>query len=168
MTRGAIKVSYPDLGVIDALLDIFVDADACPVKAEVARVAERHGLSVHIVSNSGMRPSGHPRIHQVVVPEGADAADDWIVDHIGAGDLCVTADIPLASRCLQKKARVVAPTGKLFSAENIGMALGLRDLSRHLREVTGGQTYHSGFTKQDRSRFLAALENEIQAIKRGR
>ena len=150
------------------MLDIYGDADACPVMPEVERVAERHALTVHVVSNSGMRPSRDPRVRQVVVPEGADAADDWIAEHIGAGDICITADIPLASRCLAKQARVIAPTGKPFTVDNIGMALGMRDLSQHLREATGKQTYHAGFTKQDRSRFLGALENEIQAIKRGR
>jgi uncharacterized protein len=149
------------------LLEIYVDADACPVKAEVERVAERHGLTVHIVSNGGIRPSRNPRIRHVVVAEGADAADDWIADHIGAGDIAITADIPLASRCLKKQARVLGPNGKPFTEAGIGMALGMRELSRHLREVTGGQTYHAGFAKEDRSRFLGALENEIQGIKRG-
>ena len=148
------------------MLEIFVDADACPVKAEVERVAERHGLTVHLISNSGMRPSRNPRIRQIVVAEGADAADNWIAEHIGAGDIAITADIPLASRCLKKQARVLGPTGKRFTEDNIGMALGMRDLSRHLREVTGGQTYHAGFAKEDRSRFLGALENEIQSIRR--
>jgi uncharacterized protein YaiI (UPF0178 family) len=148
------------------LLEIFVDADACPVKQEVERVAERHGLVVHIVSNGGIRPSANPLVKSVIVAAGADAADDWIADHIGSGDIAVTADIPLASRCLKKGAAVLGPTGKPFNEESIGMALGMRDLHRHLREATGGQTYNAGFTKQDRSRFLAALENAIQAIRR--
>jgi uncharacterized protein YaiI (UPF0178 family) len=148
------------------LLDIFVDADACPVKAEVERVADRHRLTVHIVSNGGLRPSANPRIHNVTVAEGADAADNWIAEHIEAFDIAVTADVPLASRCLKKNASVIGPSGKLFTEESIGMALGMRELHRHLREVTGGQTFHASFTKQDRSRFLGALENEIQMIKR--
>jgi uncharacterized protein len=148
------------------VLDIFVDADACPVKQEVERVANRHGLTVYIVSNGGIRPSAHPRFHHVTVTEGADAADDWIAEHIAMFDIAVTADVPLASRCLKKNASVIGPSGKLFSSETIGLALGMRDLHRHLREVTGEQTIHSGFTKQDRSRFLGALENEIQALKR--
>lgn len=148
------------------MLQIFVDADACPVKDEVERVAGRHGLRMFVVSNGGVRPRAHPNIHHVTVAEGADAADDWIVEHIEAFDIVVTADVPLASRCLKKQASALGPSGRLFTEESIGMALGMRDLNRHLREVTGGQTYHSGFTKQDRSRFLGALENEIQAIKR--
>jgi uncharacterized protein YaiI (UPF0178 family) len=148
------------------LLEIFVDADACPVKDEIERVAERHGLAVTIVSNSGMRPSRNPRFRQVLVTEGPDAADDWIADHIGAGDIAITADIPLASRCLDKHAKVLSPTGEPFTAASIGMALGMRDLNRHLREATGKQTYHAAFSKQDRSRFLGALENTIQAIRR--
>jgi len=149
------------------VVEIYVDADACPVKAEVERVAERHQLVVHIVSNGGIRPSPHPLVKTHIVPEGADAADDWIVEHIQPGDICVTADIPLASRCLQKDATALRPNGKLFSADNIGSALATRELNRHLRELTpGGQTFHSGFTKEDRSRFLGALENAIQAAKR--
>lgn len=148
------------------MLEIFVDADACPVKTEVERVAARHDLTVYIVSNGGIRPSAHPRFHHVTVTDGADAADDWIAEHIGIFDIAVTADVPLAARCLKKNASVIGPSGKLFTAETIGMALGMRELHRHLRESTGEQTLHSGFTKQDRSRFLGSLENEIQAIKR--
>jgi uncharacterized protein YaiI (UPF0178 family) len=149
-----------------AMLTIYVDADACPVKAEVERVATRHGLAVVIVSNSGMRPSPNRLIRQVVVAEGADAADNWIAEAIGEGDIAITADIPLASRCLKKNARVLAPNGKPFTPDSIGMALGMRELSRHLREVTGRETGHPGFSKQDRSRFLSALENEVQSLRR--
>ena len=150
------------------MISLFVDGDACPVKAEVEKVAARHGLAVTIVSNGGLRPSANPRLRHVIVAEGADAADDWIVAHISAGDICVTADIPLAARCLDKGAAVLGPNGKPFTQEGIGMALGMRELSRHLRELTaGGQTRHSGFSKQDRSRFLGELENCIQALKRG-
>ena len=151
------------------MFQIYVDGDACPVKAEVEKVASRHGLAVTIVSNGGLRPSANPMMRHVVVAEGADAADDWIVQNIAAGDICITADIPLAARCLEKAARVLAPNGKPFTPEGIGMALGMRELSRHLRELTpGGQTHHAGFGKQDRSRFLGELENMIQALKRGR
>lgn len=151
------------------MLTIFVDGDACPVKAEVEKVAGRHNLPVTIVSNGGLRPSANPLMRHVTVAEGADAADDWIAEHIGAGDICITADIPLAARCLDKGARVLAPNGKPFTAEGIGMALGMRELSRHLRELTpGSQTHHAGFGKQDRSRFLGELENAIQALKRAR
>jgi uncharacterized protein YaiI (UPF0178 family) len=124
--------------------EIFVDADACPVKAEVERVAERHGLVVHIVSNGGIRPSQHPLVKTIVVAEGADAADDWIAERITAADICITSDIPLASRCLKNGAVVLR-----------------RDLHKHLRE-TGQQTFNAGFTKQDRSSFLNALEIAIQ------
>ena len=151
------------------MLAIFVDGDACPVKAEVEKVAGRHSLPVTIVSNGGLRPSANPMMRHVTVADGADAADDWIAEHIGAGDICITADIPLAARCLNRGARVLAPNGKPFTAEGIGMALGMRELSRHLRELTpGGQTHHAGFSKQDRSRFLGELENMIQALKRAR
>jgi uncharacterized protein YaiI (UPF0178 family) len=150
------------------MLEVFVDGDACPVKAEIERVAMRHGLNVHLVSNGGLRPSAHAHFCHVVVPEGADAADDWIAEHIGENDIAVTADIPLASRCLKKGARVLGPTGKAFTEAGIGMALGMRDLHRHLREATGEQTFNSGFSKRDRSEFLNALENLIQAVKRKR
>src|SRR5437868_14009215 len=145
---------------------IFVDGDACPVKAEIEKVATRHGLAVTIVSNGGLRPSANPLVCHVMVPDGPDVADDWIAEHIGAKDIAITADIPLASRCLEKGARVIGPNGKPFTQDNVGMALGMRELNRHLREVTGGQTHHAGFSKQDRSRFLGELENCIQALKR--
>lgn len=148
------------------MLEIYVDADACPVKAEVEKVAGRHGLHVHVVSNGGIRPRPHPLIHTVIVARGADAADDWIAGRIEAGDIAVTADIPLASRCIARGARVLRPDGEAFTAANIGVAMGMREFHRHLREVSGNQTYNAGFTSKDRSRFLAALENAIQAIKR--
>ena len=148
------------------MTEIYVDADACPVKAEVEKVAGRHNLHVHVVSNGGIRPRHHPLIHTIVVPEGADAADNWIADHIQAGDIAITADIPLAARCLARGARVLRPNGERFTKDNIGTALGMRELHRHLREVTGNQTYNAGFTPRDRSRFLAALELDIQAIRR--
>ena len=151
------------------LTALYVDGDACPVKAEVEKVAARHGLAVTIVSNGGLRPSANPLLRHVIVAQGADAADDWIVENIAADDICITADIPLAARCLDKSARVLAPNGKPFTQDGIGMALGMRELSRHLRELSpGGQTHHAGFSKQDRSRFLGELENCIQALKRGR
>jgi len=151
-----------------AVLDIYVDADACPVKDEVLRVGGRHGLDVYIVSNGGLRPSADPRVHTVIVGNDPDAADDWIADKIGAGDIAVTNDIPLAARCIDKGARVLAPTGKPLTEESIGMAVAMRDLMTQLRdsgEITGGP---GGFTKRDRSRFLQALETEIQAVRRQR
>src|SRR5688572_19426191 len=126
------------------MLEIYVDADACPVKPEIERVASRHGLTMHVVSNGGLRPSPNPLVLHTVVPGGPDAADDWIAAHIGAGDIAVTADIPLASRCLKAGARVLAPNGKPFTEDSIGMALGMRELSRHLREVTRKETAHAG------------------------
>ena len=146
--------------------EVFVDADACPVKGEIERVADRHGLIVHIVSNGGLRPSRNPRVRTVIVAQGADAADDWIAGRAGADDIVVTADIPLAARCLKKGTRVLSHSGKIFTEDTIGMALGMRDLHKHLREVTRGETRHAEFGRQDRSRFLNALENEIRAATR--
>ncbi len=137
---------------------IYVDADACPVKDEAVRVAERHGLQIHFVSNAFMRLPEGPLIHRVVVAEGPDAADDWIAERIGASDIAVTADIPLAARCLKNGAQVIGPTGKPFTEAGIGMALAMRELSAHLRETGESKGYNAGFTRQDRSRFLEALE----------
>ena len=148
------------------MLEIFLDGDACPVKDEVERVAARHGLSVHIVSNGGLRPSRNPQFHHVLVGAGQDAADDWIAGHIGAKDIAVTSDLPLAGRCLAKGATVLNANGEAVTEDRIGMALGLRELNRHLREVTRRETHHASFAKKERSRFLGALENAIQAIRR--
>jgi hypothetical protein len=137
------------------------------VKDEAVRVAERHELKIYFVSNAWMRLSDGPLIERVVVPEGPDAADDWIAEQAGQGDIVVTADIPLAARCLQAGARVIGPTGKPFTDAGIGMALAMRDLSRHLRETGESKGYNASFTRQDRSRFLQALEEAVQAIKRG-
>lgn len=147
---------------------IYVDADACPVKDEAIRVAERHGVEIHFVSNAYMRLPEGPLIKRVIVAEGPDAADDWIATRIGARDVAVTADIPLAARCLEAGARVVGPTGKPFTQSTIGMALAMRDLSRHLRETGESKGYNASFTRADRSRFLQALEAAMQAIRRGR
>jgi len=148
------------------LMEIYVDGDACPVKEEVLRVAARHGLVTHMVSGRGLRPTGSPLVHAVVVPEGPDAADDWIAEHIGAGDIAVTADIPLAARCLKKGASALGPTGKPFTEESIGTALAMRDLLAHLRETGEARGGPPGFSKRDRSRFLSALEAAIQASRR--
>jgi uncharacterized protein YaiI (UPF0178 family) len=145
---------------------IYVDADACPVKDEAVRVAERHGLAIHFVSNAWMRLPEGPLVHRVVVSDGPDAADDWIASRIGPRDIAVTADIPLAARCLKTGARVIGPAGKPFSQSSIGMALAMRDLSRHLRETGESKGYNASFTRQDRSRFLQALEEAVQAIRR--
>jgi uncharacterized protein YaiI (UPF0178 family) len=145
---------------------LYIDADACPVKEEAVRVAERHGLPIHFVSNAWMRLPESPLVQRVVVPEGPDAADDWIAERAKPGDIVVTADIPLASRCLKAGARVIGNTGKPFTDANIGTALAMRDLSRHLRETGESKGYNAGFTRADRSRFLQALEAAVQAIKR--
>ncbi|HVT28029.1 MAG TPA: YaiI/YqxD family protein [Lacipirellulaceae bacterium] len=147
-------------------MQIYVDADACPVKAEVMRVAERHGLTVHMVSNSWMRLDASPLINRVVVNEGADAADDWIAERVGASDIAITADILLAARCLKAGAQCIGPNGKPFSDTNIGMALAMRDMQRHLRETGESRGFNPTFTPRDRSQFLQALEHAIQANKR--
>jgi uncharacterized protein len=147
-------------------ITIYVDADACPVKDEAVRVAERHGLATHFVSNAWMRLPEGALVHRVVVSDGPDVADDWIAERIGPRDIAVTADIPLAARCLEAGARVIGPTGKPFTESSIGMALAMRDLSRHLRETGESKGYNASFTRQDRSRFLQALEEAVQAIRR--
>jgi uncharacterized protein len=147
---------------------IYVDADACPVKEEVVRVAHRHGLTTNFVSNAWMRLPDGPNVNRVLVPEGPDAADDWIATRIGKSDVAVTADIPLASRCLKAGARVVGPTGKPFTHSTIGMALAMRELQQHLRETGESRGFNASFTRADRSRFLQALEEAVQAIKQDR
>ncbi|WP_020591064.1 YaiI/YqxD family protein [Kiloniella laminariae] len=142
-------------------MEIYVDGDACPVKDEVIRVAERHGLQIHLVSNSWLRYGRHPLVNSVVVPEGLDVADDWIADNIKAGDIAVTADIPLASRCVKQGAKVLDPKGKIFTEESMGMTLAVRDLMTNLRESGEIKSYSPAFTKQDRSRFLSALDQII-------
>jgi uncharacterized protein YaiI (UPF0178 family) len=145
---------------------IYVDADACPVKEEIYRVARRHSLRAILVSNRFMRTPGEDWIEVVVAKGGIDAADDWIADHVEENDIVVTADIPLASRCVKRDARVIAPTGRLLTDDNIGDALATRDLLSHLRdhgEVTGGP---APFRKQDRSRFLQKLDETIVAVLR--
>lgn len=146
------------------MTEIYIDADACPVRDEVYRVAERLSLKVHVVSNGSrpILPSRNPLVAMVIVAEGADAADDWIAERITPADICVTADIPLASRCLKKDARALAPNGKLWTKDNIGNALAGREIGRHLREsgvATGGPP---PFSKADRSRFLNALDALVQ------
>ena len=149
------------------MIEIYVDADACPVKDEALKVADRHGLVIHYVSNSWMRLPEGERVKRVVVQEGPDAADNWIADTIKAGDVVVTQDIPLAARCLKKGARALGNTGKPFTEAAIGMALAMRDLSQHLRETGESKGYNAAFTRQDRSRFLEELEKAVQASTRG-
>jgi uncharacterized protein YaiI (UPF0178 family) len=146
---------------------VFVDADACPVKEEVYRVAGRHRLAVTLVANSRMRVPSEEWIELVVVGGGLDVADDWIAEHVEQGDVVVTADIPLADRCLKCGAEVVGPSGKRFTEENIGDVLATRDLLSELRsggERTGGPP---PLQKRDRSRFLQELDEAIHLVKRG-
>jgi uncharacterized protein YaiI (UPF0178 family) len=148
------------------MLHIYVDADACPVKNEVYRVAGRYQLKVTLVANSWMQVAMAPSIHLEVVADGLDMADDWIAEHVELDDVVITADIPLADRCVKEGARVLTPAGKPFNEENIGEALATRDLLSELREggaVTGGPP---PFQKQDRSRFLQELDTVVQAIRR--
>lgn len=147
-------------------MQIYVDADACPVKAEVVRVATRHDLPVHMVANSWMRVDASPLVKLVVVQEGPDAADDWIAERIGPSDIAITADILLAARCLKAGAQCIGPTGKAFSDANIGMAVAMREMQRHLRETGESRGFNPSFTPRDRSHFLQALENAVQAAKK--
>ncbi len=148
------------------MLHIFVDADACPVKPEVYRVASRYRLEVTLVTNSWMRVPNEGWIALEVVEEGFDAADDWIVKHVQPHDIVITADIPLASRCLKVGAHVIAPTGRSFTEINIGEAVATRDLLSALRgagEITAGPP---PLKKSDRSRFLQQLDQVVQSIRR--
>ncbi len=149
-------------------MPIYVDGDACPVKEEVYRVARRHVVKVFVVANATMRVPTEELIELVVVRGGFDAADDWIVERIGDSDLAITTDIPLAGRCLEKGARVLGPKGKAFTEDDIGNALATRALMEMLRQggtFTGGP---AAFAKEDRSRFLAKLDETLHAIKRGK
>ncbi len=148
------------------MLDVYVDGDACPVKDEVYRVALRHDLKVYVVSDGPLRADARGRVEFVRVRQGFNAADDWIAERTGEGDIAVTSDIPLADRCLKKGARVVAPNGREFTEASIGEALAKRELMDNLRQmgaITGGPP---PFVQADRSRFLARLEETIQAIRR--
>ena len=141
---------------------ILVDADACPVKDEVYRVAGRLRLPVFVVSNAWMRLPDDPLIERVVVPAGPDVADDWIAERAGKGSVVITADIPLADRCVKTGARVVAPTGRVFDADSIGMALATRDLMEDLRsagQITGGP---KPFGPKERNAFLQSLDREVR------
>lgn len=141
---------------------ILVDADACPVKDEVIKVAERHELLVTFVANGGLRPSRDPMIRHVVVSGKFDAADDWIVEQTRANDIVITADIPLAARTVALGAHVIGPTGRPFTPETIGMAVAMRDLKQHLRETGESKGYNAAFTPRDRSAFLSALDQAVR------
>lgn len=149
------------------MLHIYVDADACPVKNEVDRVAMRYDLQVTYVANAYMRVPGAGRAKLVVVEQGLDGADDWIVEQAGNDDIVVTGDIPLAARCLDKGARVLGHTGRPFTPQNVGDALANRQLLKQLREqgvMLGGPP---PFSAKDRSLFLQQLDQMVQAIRRG-
>lgn len=148
------------------MTSIYIDADACPVKAEIYRVAERYGLKVFVVSNSYINVPRDPRHELVVVSDGFDAADNWIAERAGPGDIVVTADIPLADRSLKKGAAAIGSTGVAFTASSIGMAMANRELMSNLRamgEVTGGPR---PMAARDRSRFLSTLDETIQKIRK--
>jgi uncharacterized protein YaiI (UPF0178 family) len=149
-----------------APIRIFVDADACPVKDEAYRVAERHGLQVYVVANAPIRVPRHELIERVTVAGDPDAADHWIAERAGASDVVVTADIPLAAHCVKAGATVIAPNGKPFTEDAIGMALAMRNLMTDLRsagDTTGGPR---AFTPRDRSAFLAAIEQAVRRLQR--
>lgn len=149
---------------------LYIDADACPVKAEAERVALRHAVPMLLVANGGLRPHPHPLIETVFVPEGADAADKWIAERCGAGDIVVTSDMPLAARCVETGARVLRHDGSSLNTANIGAQLAMRDLMADLRAAAplaaggGGKS----FGKADRARFLDALDREIRAALRAK
>ncbi|SLN38143.1 YaiI/YqxD family protein [Ruegeria meonggei] len=147
---------------------LFIDGDACPVKAEAERVATRHKVAMALVSNGGLRPSPNPLVQVVIVAEGADEADKWIADRCGTGDVVVTSDIPLAAKCVEAGACVLRPNGEAFTAANIGQQLAMRDLMADLRAANplGAGGGGKPFGKADRSRFLDALERELRAALR--
>jgi uncharacterized protein YaiI (UPF0178 family) len=147
-------------------IEIYVDADACPVKGEVYRVAERYGLKVFVVTNSVIAVPRDPSVERVMVSGDLDAADNWIAERVGRGDVVITADVPLASRAIKAGAEVIAPTGKLFTKDSIGMTLATRNLLHDLRsagQVTGGPR---PFSPRDRSSFLSALDAAIVRLRR--
>ncbi|MFT6557534.1 MULTISPECIES: YaiI/YqxD family protein [Sneathiella] len=149
------------------MTEIYIDADACPVKDEIYRVAGRHNLKTFVVSNSWMRIPPSELIEQIVVDDGFDAADNWIAEKVTDQDVVITSDIPLADRCLKKSAIVLNSSGKPFTNQSIGMSLAMRDLNAHLRETGEISGYNAAFTKKDRSSFLNNLENILQKLKKG-
>lgn len=145
---------------------VYVDADGCPVKDEIYRVATRHGVAVKLVANAGLRVPEAGDVQMILVDDGFDAADDWIVEHARANDIVITTDIPLAARCVEKNARVLSPTGRVFTEDSIGGALANREFLAQMREhnlMSGGP---APFSKQDRSRFLQRLDEALHAARR--
>lgn len=141
---------------------IYVDADACPVKDEVLKVAERCSLPVVFVANTGLRPSRDPMVKMITVSGAFDAADDWIVENADAGDIAITADVPLAARLVEKGVHVTGPTGKLFTVDTIGVQSGMRDFNQHLREAGEIKGYNAPFSQRDRSNFLQAMDTLVR------
>ncbi|WP_099249291.1 YaiI/YqxD family protein [Pelagimonas phthalicica] len=146
---------------------LYIDADACPVKAEAERVATRHKIPMKLVSNGGLRPHANPLVETVIVPEGPDVADMWIAERAGKGDVVVTSDMPLAAKCVEAGAKVLRHDGSALTQANIGQQLAMRDLMADLRSADpfrqgGGK----GFSKADRSRFLDGLERALRAAKK--
>lgn len=150
------------------MVEIYIDADACPVRKETLKVAERHGLDVWIVSNGGLRHDPNPQVHTIVVPDGPDVADQWIAERIGPGGICVTGDIPLAARCIENGGRAIRHNGDAFTEANIGQQLATRDLMADIRAANPLMAGGGGrpFSAKDRSKFLQQLENMVQAAKR--
>jgi hypothetical protein len=148
------------------MLIIYIDADACPVKEEIFRVAKRHNLQVYLVSNSRLNITVDENVHKIQVSSDLDAADNWIAQHIKTGDIVVTVDILLADRCLKNGACAISPSGKVFNNNNIGSAKAMRELRAYLRETGIAPSYNATFSNHKRSLFLQALEEMIQAIKR--
>jgi len=145
---------------------VFVDADACPVKNEVYRVAERYGLKVFVVANSFMNVPRSDLVERVIVTQGPDVADDWIAERAGESDIVITADIPLAGRCVRNKASVLSPTGKPFDDDSIGMAIATRNLMTDLRSAGATTRGPPPLSRQDISRFLSALDLAVTRLKR--
>jgi hypothetical protein len=145
---------------------IFVDADACPVKNEIYRVAERYGLKVYVVANAFMNVPRSDMIERVIVSAGPDIADGWIAERAAAHDIVITADIPLAGRCVRNGATVIGPTGKLFDDDSIGMAVATRDLMTDLRSAGATTRGPPPLSRQDISRFLQALDLAVTRLKR--
>jgi uncharacterized protein YaiI (UPF0178 family) len=148
------------------VIRIFVDADACPVKPEIYRVAERYGLKVYVVANAFMAVPRSELIERVIVAEGPDIADNWIAERATETDIVITADIPLAGRCVKSGASVIGPTGKPFTEDSIGMALATRDLLTDLRSAGAATRGPPPLSRQDLSRFLSALDLAVTKLKR--
>ena len=147
------------------MIQIYVDADACPVKNEIVRVASRHQLNVTMVSDGGIRPNPHPLVATVFVDQGTDAADNWIAAHIDQGDIAVTNDVPLAARCIERGGTAIRPNGQVLDERSIGGALATRNLMTDLRSAGEIISKPPPFTKRDRSNFLDFLERTVRSAK---